>query len=255
MIENRIGPFGAVRDKSDERDLVYTPSATSLPKSVDIRAHCGPCYDQMPLQSCSAHAVGSAITWLANHAGAPIPAPSRLFLYYNARRIEGTQATDSGATMRNAIKSIARDGTCPETDWPYDTTQFATQPPQRCYDDATVHAVSYRRLDRTLDAMRSCLAEGYPFVFAMEAYAQPFTAASSNGGHLAMPAAGDTLCGGHAVLAVGYDDYQETVAVLNSLGPTFGADGYFTMPYAYFTEPNLTYDLWTVRKIEASPRA
>lgn len=242
--------LGALRDTIDERDLIYRPPGAALPQKVDLRAHCGPSYNQLPLQSCSAHAIGSAITWLANHAGKPIAPPSRLFIYFNSRRIEGTQATDGGATMRNAIKSIARYGTCPETDWPYDTTAFATPPPQPCYDNAHVHAVGYQRIDRDLVALRSCLAEGFPFAFAMEAYAQPFTAASTNGGHLALPQPGDTLCGGHAVLAVGYDDVAKTVIVLNSLGPTFGTNGYFMMPYAYFTQADLTYDLWTIRRID-----
>jgi C1A family cysteine protease len=249
-----FGPFGAIPDENDDRDRRYDPPNAALPVNVDLRAYCGPCYDQLPLQSCTAHATASALTWLANRAGTPIVPPSRLFLYFNARRLAGTQGADTGASMRNAIKSVVRAGSCAETDWPYDPAQVLIQPPKRCYDAATVHAIAYQRIDRRLDALRACLAEGFPFAFAMDAYAQPFTEANTNGGKLRLPQSGDTLCGGHAVLAVGYNEDAHTITALNSLGPTFGANGYFTMPYAYFTEPKLTYDHWTIRRIERSTR-
>jgi hypothetical protein len=44
--------------------------------------------------------------------------------YYNERAIEGTVTTDSGARIRDGMKSIANQGECDETLWPYDLTKF-----------------------------------------------------------------------------------------------------------------------------------
>ena len=66
-----------------------------------------------------------------------------------------------------------------------------------------------------------------------------------------MPAAGESVLGGHAVLAVGYDDSQQRFIVRNSWGTGWGMQGYFTMPYAYLTERNLSSDFWTIRLVKA----
>ncbi len=235
------------RDRPDERDFRFSPSATP-PASTDLRSYCAGVYDQLPLKSCSAHAVSSAFEFLGRKSGRPIAAPSRLFLYYNARALEGETNTDDGATLRNAIKAAAKPGVCPESLWPYDPAQFASKPPQTAYDGISTRAVSYYSIDRSLHALKSCIAEGYPFVFGINIY-ESVVANCQKSGQLDIPPANDTLMGGHAVLAVAYDDASEQFTVLNSLGETWGAQGYFTIPYAYFTDDKLSYDFWTIREI------
>jgi C1A family cysteine protease len=67
-----------------------------------------------------------------------------------------------------------------------------------------------------------------------------------------MPGAKEKLLGGHAVIAVGYDDTQQRFIVRNSWGPKWGMAGYFTIPYQYLTDTNLADDFWTVRMVQAS---
>ena len=55
--------------------------------------------------------------------------PSRLFIYYNERALEGPSPTDSGAMLRDGIKAVAAQGACPETMWPYVEDKFADRPP------------------------------------------------------------------------------------------------------------------------------
>lgn len=235
------------RDNPDERDFRFEPR-TVPPASADLRSYCDSAYNQLPLKSCSANAISAALSLLGRKAGTPIVPPSRLFLYYNSRVLEGDTATDDGVTLRNAIKAAAKPGVCPESLWPYDPAQFAAKPPQSAYDGISTRALSYFRIDRELHALKSCIAEGYPFVFGINAYEQGFFAAAHSG-QLEMPATTDTLMGGHAVLAVGYDDTTQRFTVLNSLGATWGTQGFFTIPYAYLMDDKLSYDFWTIREI------
>jgi C1A family cysteine protease len=245
-----VNHFRTARDRADSRDFRFDPAGIALPPEVDLTRYCGPVYEQGTIASCTAHAVSSAATWLENRAAAPVVLPSRLFIYYNARRFLDEQGTDAGATMRDAIKSIAKVGACVESEWPYDPAQVTVAPPQPCYEHATTRAVRYYRISRDVTHLKSCLAQGFPFIFAMLAYQQPFVAAASNGGQLPLPGANPGPSGGHAVMAVGYD--AKTIKAMNSLGTTFGDNGFFYLPFAYFTQvdPELTYDFWTIRKIE-----
>ena len=51
-------------------------------------------------------------------------------------------------------------------------------------------------------------------------------------------------------MAVGYDDMHQRFIIRNSWGATWGMKGYFTMPYQYLMEPNLSDDFWTIRLVE-----
>jgi C1A family cysteine protease len=64
-----------------------------------------------------------------------------------------------------------------------------------------------------------------------------------------MPAPTEAVAGGHAVLAVGYDDTTQRFAVRNSWGAKWGQKGYFTIPYAYLLTENLSDDFWTIRLV------
>ena len=68
-----------------------------------------------------------------------------------------------------------------------------------------------------------------------------------------MPGPGEQVMGGHAVLAVGYDDKQGRFIIRNSWSAQWGMQGYFTMPYDYLLNENLSDDFWTVRLIEENP--
>jgi C1A family cysteine protease len=164
--------------------------------------------------------------------------------------MEGTIKSDSGAQIRDGIKSVAKLGVCPEPEWPYDINKFATRPPKKCFTHALKYrAVSYQRVIQTLNQMKGCLASGYPFVFGFSVYDSFEGDAVAKTGTVPMPAPKEKLLGGHAVLAVGYDDKQQRFLVRNSWGKSWGIGGYFTMPYAYMTDSNLCDDLWTIRVI------
>jgi len=245
--------YGWVPDLPDHRDHVFaTPlaQATALPPKVDLRKGCPGVYDQGQLGSCTANAIGAAFEFDLRKQKLPDFMPSRLFIYYNERVMEHSVASDAGAMIRDGIKSLSKQGVCPEPEWPYDIAQFAVKPPQSAYASALKHkAVSYQAVARNLAQMKGCLASGYPFVLGFTVYDGFESPQVAKTGLLNMPASSESVLGGHAVLAVGYDDSKERFLVRNSWGKSWGLKGYFTMPYAYLTERNLSSDFWTLRTV------
>ena len=245
--------YGWVPDRPDQRDKLYSAIAAppkKLPASVDLRPLCSPVEDQGQLGSCTANALVGTLEFLERKAGKPVTDLSRLFVYYNERAIEGTISEDSGAMIRDGVKSLVNQGVCAEPKWPYVITKFAQKPSAACYKEGLTHQVqSYHRI-LTLQEMRSCLAEGYPFAFGFTVYESFESAAVAKTGKLDMPKAAEKTLGGHAVVAVGYDDAAKRFTIRNSWGADWGLAGYFTMPYDYLSNRNLSDDIWTLRTME-----
>lgn len=247
--------YGWIPDLPDHRDHIYAAPLAALgplPVKTDLRKKCPTVYDQGQLGSCTANAIGAAFEFeqMKQDTGKAF-LPSRLFIYYNERVMEHTANTDSGAQIRDGIKSVVKLGVCPETQWPYDIARFTRKPTVPCYTTALNNQVlSYQRLVQTLGQMKGCLAAGYPFVFGFSVYESFESPTVARTGVLNLPGPNEAQVGGHAVMAVGYDDRQQRFLVRNSWGAKWGQQGYFTMPYAYLTDNNLADDFWTIRLVE-----
>jgi C1A family cysteine protease len=243
--------YGHLKDRFDERDYPFSrvvPTPVTLPTSVDLRPGCSPIEDQGDLGSCTAEGIVGAMEFLEIEKQEAFKLLSVLFLYYNERVLEGSVSTDSGAMIRDGIKSVVKQGVCPTADWPYIISKFATQPPANCYTDAiTYEVLSYYGLS-SLHDMQTCLAQGFPFVFGCEVYASFESNVVTTTGVVPMPSHRDRLLGGHCMLAVGYDQASQRFIVKNSWGASWGMSGYCTMPFAYLSNPSLTNSLWTIRK-------
>jgi C1A family cysteine protease len=262
----KIARYGWKPDLPDQRDYSYAVPAEvvkDMSQSVDLRAQCPLVYDQGQIGSCTANGIAGAIEFDMMKQGLADFTPSRLFIYYNERAMEGTTGSDAGAYIRDGIKSVASQGDCPESMWTYDDTpaqpdgtfppgsKAATQPSQQCYDNAIHHkALSYQSIDQNLADMKGCLASGYPFVFGFAVYESFESPEVARTGDVPMPGAGEAVVGGHCVMAVGYDDQDALFICRNSWGPGWGDAGYFYMPYAYLIDTNLSNDFWTIRVVE-----
>ena len=223
-----------------------------MPPSVDLRDGCPAVYDQGTLGSCTAHAISAAIEFDQRKQEMSQPfAPSRLLIYYYERSLEGTISTDSGAMLRYGIKTVASQGTCPESIWPYVEEKFTDRPPSQCYKVGKLHpAVQYSRLPQDLRQMKTCLAAGYPFVFGFTVYESFESDEVASTGVTPLPDPSEMVLGGHAVIAVGYNDAANRFLVRNSWSADWGIRGYFTMPYGYLTNGHLSDDFWTIRLVK-----
>ena len=249
----KIQKYGWIPDLPDHRDFLYAAAPkvlATLPPNMDLTNQCPPVYDQGQLGSCTANAIAAAIEFDLMKQKMNIFCPSRLFIYYNERVIEGTVASDSGAQIRDGIKSVATLGDCPETLWPYIIAKFAVKPPPNCCSKAKKYKVlSYQRLLQDANQLKGCLASGYPFVFGFTVYTSFESDAVAQSGVVPMPSPGEKTMGGHAVMAVGYDDSTQRFVVRNSWGDGWGMKGYFTIPYGYLLDQNLSSDFWTIHVV------
>ena len=264
--------FGWLPDVPDARDIPFAAVfkvVRKLPPRVDLRAGCSPVEDQGELGSCTAQALVGALEFLELAALTPAQRArrlaqmarrrraesqaifrdlSRLFVYYNERAAMGTVGEDSGAMLRTGIKTLAKLGVCREDLWPYRIRQFTRKPAPACYTQARQHRVTaYQRLTQ-LEEMKSCLAMGLPFVFGFAVYEHVVSAAVARTGVLRMPKPDERLLGGHAVLAVGYDEARQRLLFRNSWGAGWGRRGYGEMPYGYLKSRDLSDDFWSIQE-------
>jgi C1A family cysteine protease len=227
----------------DVRDRLYAAKLTGpLPSECDLRPSMPAVYDQGQLGSCTGNAIAAAMEYERDRQGLSDFMPSRLFVYYNERALEGTVSSDSGAVIRDGIKVVNSDGVCPETLWPYDIGMFSVKPPKRCYVAAeTDKAVQYEAI-QTLGDLKDAIASNLSVVFGFTVYQSFESQAVAQSGVLPMPKPGEATVGGHAVVAVGYSDSKNQVIVRNSWGASWGDHGYFYMPYEYMTGSKASAD-------------
>lgn len=247
--------YGCLADTRDPRDyrlegLVSLPPEQALPPSVDLRGfgHLDwPLYDQGDLGSCTANAIAAALRYCAGMLGLADIDPSRLWIYYQERVIEGTTDQDSGAQLRDGLKVVSSEGWPPESAWPYDPARYADAPPPAVDTQAKADLVTkYMRVTVTPLALKQALAAGYPVVVGFEVFESFESDVVTRTGVVPMPGRSEDVIGGHAVLCVGYDDASQRFTCRNSWGDGWGAAGYFTIPYAYLGSPALANDFWAI---------
>jgi C1A family cysteine protease len=248
------------RDHHDNRDAYhdFKPQTAALfmdsgPTKVDLRDQCPAVYDQGALGSCTANAIGGAIEYDQKKQNETLFVPARLFIYWNERNMEGSVGEDAGAQIRDGIKSINSLGVCPETEWPYDISKFTKKPSEGCYKDALLRkSLEYKRVLQDVGHMRECLKTKLPFVFGFVVFPSFEDKSVVETGDWGGPTEDDLKkgpLGGHAVMAVGYDDDKKAILVRNSWGEEWGDKGYFWLPYDFITNREYANDFWTVSRV------
>jgi C1A family cysteine protease len=167
---------------------------------------------------------------------------SALFGYYETRARLGSINEDSGGTITDGMAVLKTVGAAPDDTWTYDIAQFKIKPPAASYKAAGEFKVKSVTQLAGLDDVKASLAKGNTVAFGFLVYKSMMKTGAD--GKMPMPTSNEKVLGGHAVLAVGYDDTAKALIVRNSWGEKFGDKGYFYMPYEFVTEEN-TADFWT----------
>lgn len=235
--------LGCIPDKFDPRDLLYrAPIApANLPKSAVLDKSKQPVLDQGQLGACVAHGTCGAVLFRQ-----PDFMLSRLWLYYNARKLEGTTHEDAGCEIRDAVKVLVSKGAPPETDWPYDISKFAKRPPAKATNDAKKEVIlKYERIATPQDA-RACIASGSPYIVGFTLFESFESDEVAKTGMVPMPKEGERIIGGHCVLGFGYDETHDEY--LNSWSDQWGNGGYFKVLHAYVEQ--YASDMWAITACE-----
>lgn len=243
--------MGWIHDLPDHRDHLYLARPLALPDSVDLRPGCPPVWDQLSLGSCTAQAIAAALEFDRKKQGLqPDFTPSRLFIYWCERSIEHTLNSDSGAQIRDGIKSVAKWGVPPEPEWSYDLAKFMVRPPEKCWVDAKLdRAVSYQRVQQNLTQMQACLASGNPFIAGIAVYESFESDQVAQTGMVPMPNHDEQLLGGHAILICGYNMAKKVFTFRNSWGDGWADKGYGYLPFGYLLDKGLSDDFWTIKLV------
>lgn len=281
ILERRRKGMGWIPDYPDFRD--YTEETLEvkallgeekrkkrrkIPQNVDLRQWCSPMEDQGNLGSCTAHAGVGIIEYYERKAFGRHIEASRLFLYKVTRNLMKMKG-DTGAHLRTTMGAMVLFGVPPEEYWPYsdDENIFDKEPPAFCYAFAqNYQAIKYFRHDpprskpeEVLNKVKTYLVKGHPAMFGFTVYNSIEQAEKT--GQIPFPSPKEKIEGGHAVVAVGYDDRMkiknrygkiETTGALlirNSWGKSWGESGYGWLPYEYILR-GLAEDFWTILKKE-----
>ncbi len=271
MDRSRFRSLGWERDLPDVRDFseehekigkILTQSARlktarkTLPPSADLRSGCSPVEDQGQLGSCTAHAGVGLMEYFQRNAFGTHLEGSRLFLYKTTRKLLGWNG-DDGAYLRTTMKAMALFGICPEAHWPYRPETYNDEPTAFCYAlGQSYQATDYYRIDppgvpakEILGSVKEKCAAGLPSMFGFSVYSSIPTEEGEP--DIPFPGGKDRLEGGHAVMAVGYDDKRKigkctgALLIRNSWGRKWGDAGYGWLPYEYVME-GLAVDFWSL---------
>lgn len=242
--------YGWLPDLPDQRDLYLMAEPVAAATSSDLTTVFGPaCEDQGSLGCCTGFGNEFVDRFVRFKGGHPAFVGSRLFVYYGERVIEGTVNEDSGASIRDGIKAMARWGVCPEKDCPYVISKFARKPTKKAFTNAErAQILQYRRVAPS--QIRSVLTSGWPVVFGFTVYESFESKEVSRTGIVPLPGPAEQVLGGHCTVIVGHNDAQKRFKVRNSWGTDWGDDGYFYLPYEFINNPNLADDFWVVTMTE-----
>ncbi len=239
-----------------------------LPGAVDLSYWCSPIEDQGSLNACTACAGVGLLEYFAKRTFGEFEDLSTLFLYKAARDLR-QRFGDVGAPLRDTMRSMILFGVPPEQYWPYQPENVDEEPPALCYSYAqNYQTLKYFRLDRAdistrdlLLKVKAVLAAGFPCMFGFTAYTSIYEEENVKNGFIPFPnRKRDRVAGGHAVMAVGYNDFKPlpypdgtersgALLIRNSWGREWGLGGYGWLPYDYVLN-GLTGDWWSLLKAE-----
>jgi len=243
--------------------LYFTGHGVKIAQTVDLRPKDSPIVDQGTQNGCTANAACGLTAFLQkkygirpNNPGNPFlysatefMAPSRDFVYYCERVIDGDPSQDAGSYLSTSAQAWLTYGAPSEVSYPYGQQNLFAAPPAAVYDQAASHKIRWALPIENEDsnAIMACLSEGFPVIYGFSVYDQYENVGPD--GIIDYPSIYDSPLGGHANMLVGYLQIsgQPYFITRNSWGTSWAASGYAYMPADYITNQSLASDFWTFR--------
>ena len=236
--ERRI--YNLITDKPDERDIVFKAEKLKvdkvvLPPSYDLRSTgcIPPILDQGTLGSCGPNQISNALRFCLKKLKAPADfQPSRLFIYYFTRLLEGSSLTeDTGISIRGGLRTLQKYGACSENNWGYNISKFKEKPTDSAIQAAQNHIQGFKYISvpQNLMNLKQALFGGFPIICGIQLYTSFESDRVKTSGIAPIPnPQKEALLGGHCVAIIGYDDVRKFFILANSWG-NWGNKGYFTL--------------------------
>lgn len=255
-------PLTYIRDPEDERDFKFSEKykslskmITKLPQKIDHTSDMTPVRDQGQLGSCVGFAVTALKEWQEakeheaellegkrDHRKGKVYDLSESWVYWNAKKIDPWPG-EEGTSIRYAMKVLNRIGVPTEKAWPYDDTDYGNPKSWASLVAKWSWIADYWSIDN-LNELKVALSKG-PVPIGIACFEEIFYAGSD--GFIAYPEDPDTMYGGHAVCAVGYDDVKQRIKFKNSWSPYWGEAGYGYIGYDYVND--FLWDAWACTDI------
>lgn len=243
---------GFIKDRPDPRDRIFAAppappgGSEPPPPTVDFSEDYPPCLQQGTSNTCTSNATANALYYLLRLSGAAGAAPqSRLFVYWNARVLAGMPTDeDTGLAIRDAMTSVAKCNSVPETVWPFDPVEqrVGLQPSAEAFaSGALKDRFAYESVPQDETMIKIALAKRCPVILGI-LLKDSFYNVGPETSDVVMTGADN---GWHAVTIVGYDDATRRFKLQNSWSAAWGRNGFFTLPYEWVLDPRTASDLWT----------
>lgn len=247
--------FGGWRPSlPDQRRHLADHSGIKMLPEVDPRKRLPAIYDQGQLGSCTANATATAFRYDAMLDSKDPGDLSRLWIYYQERKLENDLGKgDTGAMGSDAFKVAQHTGVCKEADWPYTDNQSVAlgDPPAGATGDELHYKLTkpYATPQRSIQAFKAVLSNRQTISFGFTVYESFESSSVASSGIVPMPQQGERVLGGHEVLCVGYLKKEPHYALIrNSWGTGWGLKGYFLMPWSYLLDSRLAGDWTTIQR-------
>lgn len=243
----------APEDSRDFKSLRHLAAPVNLPDEFELDRKI-PVQDQKSIGSCTAHSSTLCFRYevaqLKNNFDFE---PSRLFQYYNTRKLQGWETSDSGGYIRDSFKAMNKWGLCKEASWPYkDTLQASVKEPStECYEDGLKNVtVKYASIPQSETLIKQTLVSGAAISFGFNVYQSFYGSWSETTGMMPIPKRGEELLGGHAVAIIGFSNSKKAFLIQNSWSEDWGKNGRFWMPYSFLLNPNEADDFWCIEEVK-----
>jgi len=226
-------------------------AVVNLPPKLDLRTTkmVPAIFNQLTIGDCLGNETSNALRFCLSKEGKPTWSPSRLFLYYFGRMMDGSNVTkDTGMSYTGCFNAIKHYGVCSESLWPYDIKKFAVAPNPNALKIGHAHtSIEFLSVSQDLVSIKQALNAGYPVLIGISVYESFESQAVSKTGIVPIPGPNEKCLGGHSVCIWGYDDSKQYFIVSNSWGTEWGDKGYFYLSYRYILNRNLSNSFWTIR--------